>query len=168
MRAGFSSKQDLIDKLKGLATGDLWTDRLNSARSWTGLSNQKLLRLHAILSEVKEKYGSREKLIDALVAAMGRATDKDFRTHFALWPLPRLLDAVRSAEKRKAAEAPATETPAAKPAAKAEAAPAAKKPAAAKKGTAAKASAAPAAKKPAAAKKGTAKAPAAKKGAKKG
>ena len=159
--AGFGSKAELITKIKGLATEDLWVGRLNDDKSWSGISNTKLLRLHEVLSQVKDKFGSRDKLIDALVTAQGRGKDADYKKHFANWPAPRLLDALRSAEHRNK-NAPAPKAPAAKPAAKAKAEaarPAAKKPAA-KKAAAPKAEARPAAEAKPAAKKPAAKKPA--------
>jgi hypothetical protein len=105
VKAAFGSKKDLVEKIKSLATGDLWIDRLNGDKSWDSVSNAKLLRLHALLSDAKERFGSRERVIDALVAAEGRAKDLDYKKHFASWPLPRLLDALQSVERRNKAEA---------------------------------------------------------------
>lgn len=101
VRAAFGSKKELIEKVKSLATSDLWIDRLNPDKSWGSISNAKLLHLHAVLSEVKERFGSRDKLIDALLALEGRTKDADYRKRFASWPTPRLLDAFKSAERRK-------------------------------------------------------------------
>src|SRR5262249_25104300 len=140
-RAGFGSKNDLIEKIKGMATDELWLPRINKDRSWSSISNAKLLRLHAILTDAKQRFGSRDKLIEAIVAAEGRAKDTDYRKHFAPWPLPRLMDALRSAEHRNKLRAAKAAHGAAKPAGEAKTAEAtagAKKPAAgAKKGAAA-------------------------------
>jgi hypothetical protein len=125
--AGFGSKKDLVEKIKGLATDELWLGRVNEEKSWDSISNSKLLRLHAVLTSVKDRLGSRDKLIDAVVTAQGRAKDADYKKHFADWPLPRLLDALQSAEKR-AKVAAKQAAPVAK-----KAAPVAKKAAAAKK-----------------------------------
>jgi hypothetical protein len=158
--AGFQSKKELVDKIASLASGDLWLDRLNPDKGWSGVSNQKLMRMYAILTDVKQRFGSREKLIGAIVSAHGRDKDADYRKHFADWPLPRLVDALKSSEHRtrlatKAAErVAATAKPATKAKGATKAAPAkaaksastvAKKPAAAK--PAAKAAASKSAKK---------------------
>jgi hypothetical protein len=148
VKAGFGSKKDLIEKVKGLASDELWLGRLNQDKSWDSISNSKLLRLHALLSDAKQRFGTRDKLVDALVSAEGRGKDADYKKHFASWPLPRLLDALNSAEKRNKKSSKTA------PAKAAEEKPAAAKAAGAKKG---------AVKKGAAAKKGTATA-----GAKKG
>ncbi len=138
------TKKELIEKVK-TASGDLWIDGLNSEKGLAGVSNKKLLRLNAIFTKAKERFASREQLIDALVAALGRAKDNDYKKHFADWSVPRLMDRLGAAEKAKKAadkKAAAKKAPAAKAApAKVEEKPAAKAAPAAKK---------PAAKKPAA------------------
>lgn len=134
VNAGFGSKKDLIEKIRALATENLWINRLNEDKSWDSISNAKLLRLHAVLTDVSQRFGSRDKLVDAVIAAQGREKDADYRRHFADWSLPRLLDTLTSAEraaKRNAARK------AAAPAAKKEPAPAKK--ARGKKAAAAKA-----------------------------
>jgi hypothetical protein len=100
VKAGFGSKKDLVEKIKSLATEGMWLDRLNENTSFDSISNAKLLRLHTLLSDAKQRFGSRDALIDALVTAEGRARDADYKKHFANWPLPRLLDALQSAERR--------------------------------------------------------------------
>jgi hypothetical protein len=69
-------------------------------------SNKKLLRLHEVGSEIKSKYGSVEKLAEALGSAMGRAKDAPFVDKLKTYSPARLLDLVKGAEKRaKAAKA---------------------------------------------------------------
>ncbi len=41
-------------------------------------SNKKLLRLLAVATEIKDKYGSTEKLAEAAAAAVGKAKDKGY------------------------------------------------------------------------------------------
>lgn len=101
VKAGFGSKNELIEKIQGMAEG-LLVDRFNKSKSWKGISNAKLLRLHAIVNEAKQRFGTREQLIDALAAAEGHGKDADYKKRFADWPLPRLLDALKSAERRNA------------------------------------------------------------------
>jgi hypothetical protein len=104
----FGDKTKLVEAVKALATEELWLGRTNADRGkdrgLEHVSNAKLLRLHAILSEVKEKFGTREKLIDALVAAENRTKDADIKKRFANWPVPRLYDAYKSATKRAKAK----------------------------------------------------------------
>jgi hypothetical protein len=98
------SKKDLVEKVKA-AAGDLWIDRLNDDKGLAGVSNKKLLRLHAIFTKAKARFASREQIVDAIVAAEGRAKDNDYKKHFAAWPVPRLMDRLGAVEKaKKAAE----------------------------------------------------------------
>ena len=53
-----------------------------------------------VTEAVKKAYGSRDKLIDALAKALGKAKDKDYLAKLGGFPLPRLLDLAKSAERR--------------------------------------------------------------------
>jgi hypothetical protein len=117
----FGDKEKLVQALEKLTAEDLWVARTNKEKGLAHVSNSKLLRLFALFTEVKEKFGTREKLIDALLALDSRPKDQGLRQRYAAWPVPRLYDAYRSTAKRhataKAAAAKAA-APAAKPAAK--------------------------------------------------
>lgn len=105
----FGSKEELVKKVSELATGDLWLDRTNKDKGLAHLSNAKLQRLHTVLSSVKERFGNRSKLVDAVANAQGHGKDADYKKGLAAWPLPRLLDALQSGERRskRAAKKPA-------------------------------------------------------------
>jgi hypothetical protein len=109
----FGDKAKLVEALKGLTGEDLWLGRVSSDRGRTkGLehvSNAKLLRLHAVFTEVKEKFGTRAKLIDQIVAAENRGKDQGYRKRLEAYPVPRLYDLYRSASKRAKASAPKAE-----------------------------------------------------------
>jgi hypothetical protein len=134
----FGEKAKLVEALEKLTGEALWVSRTNESKGLAHVSNAKLLRLHATFTEVKEKFGTREKLIDAILEVEKRTKDAGFRQRMAEWPVPRLYDAYKSAAKRnsvatapaKPAAAKAAPKAAAKPAAKAAAKPA--KPAAKK------------------------------------
>ena len=65
-------------------------------------SNHQLLRLHAVVTRVQEKWGSRDKLIAAIGTAMNKS--KDYRAKLATFSLPRLLElATASARSAKSA-----------------------------------------------------------------
>jgi len=96
----FQDKAGLIKAVKELATEDLWIDRLDDDKGLECVSNKKLLNLHTVLSTVKQKFGSRAKLIEAIVAQEGRAKDADYKTGLARLSTPRLFDMVRAGEKR--------------------------------------------------------------------
>jgi len=64
----FDSKEKLVEAVQKLATKDLWLDRTNESKGGLArVSNAKLLRLHAVLTTVKKDFGSRAKLIDAIL-----------------------------------------------------------------------------------------------------
>jgi hypothetical protein len=86
-----SGKADLAKALAGsLAIGDedsgVVAERLKTA------SNAQLLRLQHVVETVKSKYGSRDKLIEAISNAHSKGKDKDYASKLATFSLPRLLD----------------------------------------------------------------------------
>lgn len=127
----FGDKAKLVAELEKFTKDeDLWVSRVNASKGLAHVSNAKLLRLHTTFAAVKEKFGTRAKLIDAIAEIEKRAKDEGYKTHLGAYPVPRLWDMYQSASKRAAA--------ATKPAKKAAAAPKAEKKAAPKKAAAAK------------------------------
>lgn len=100
----FGDKSKLVEALKSFTTDELWVGRTNADRGGdkglNNVSNSKLLRLHATFSEVKEKFGTRAKLIDSIVAAEKREKDAGYRKRIEQYPVPRLYDLYKSAQKR--------------------------------------------------------------------
>jgi hypothetical protein len=135
----FGDKDKLVAAIEKLADGDLWLGRTNERKGLAHVSNAKLLRLHRIFSAVKEKFGTRAKLIDAILELEKRTKDDGFRARLEKHPVPRLFDEYGAAAKRAHASEPKKprDKTAEKKAPKAAAKPAAKKPAA-KKASAAK------------------------------
>lgn len=150
----FGEKSKLVEAVQQFVNDDLWVGRENKDKGLARVSNAKLLRLIDTFTAVQAKWGTRAKLIDAVVEAAGRNKDAGYRASIESWPVPRLFDAYKSLTRKasggqKAAPAKKDDgvVAAAKKAAKtvakkatetvakaAEAAkPAAKKPAAAKK-----------------------------------
>jgi len=66
-------------------------------------SNQQLLRLQRVVATVKDKWGSREKLIAAIGEQTKSGKDKDYLTKLGSFSLPRLLDMAQSAQRRAGA-----------------------------------------------------------------
>jgi hypothetical protein len=97
----FGDKKKLVEALQALTGEALWVSRTNAAKGLAHVSNAKLLRLYATFTEVKEKFGTREKLIDAIVELEKRTKDAGYRQRLAAWPVPRLYDAYRSLQKRE-------------------------------------------------------------------
>lgn len=96
----FGSKEKLVEAVKDLATDELWIDRVNEDKGLERVSNQKLLHLHAVLSEVKSQFGSRAKLIDAILELEKRTKDTGYRARLERFPVPRLWDFYRAASRR--------------------------------------------------------------------
>ncbi len=98
-KARKAAKAKLVSAVKALADEGLWIDRVNAGKGLDSVPNKKLLRLLDTLEAVKAEFGSRDKLIDGIVALEGRK-DPGFRARFERWPTPRLWDAYRAAKKR--------------------------------------------------------------------
>jgi hypothetical protein len=128
-----------VETLVSSASEDLWVARTNKNKGLAHVSNAKLLKLHATFSEVKEKFGTRDKLVASILELEKRAKDEGYKSALSAYPVPRLYDLYKSTAKRHGVAA-AAKAPKAARAAKAPAAakPAAKKAAAAPKKTAAK------------------------------
>lgn len=110
LKAKFESKEKLVAELeKFTKSDDLWVGRLNESKGLAHVSNAKLLRLHATFTAVKEKFGTRAKLIDAIADLEKRTKDEGYKSRLGNYPVPRLWDMYQSATKRQAAAKKATE-----------------------------------------------------------
>jgi hypothetical protein len=104
----FQSKEKLVEAVQKLATADLWLDRVSAGKGLAKVSNQKLVKLHDALSDAKQRFGSRDKLISAILELKKRTKDAGYSSNLQKQPLPQLLDLHTSAEragKRAAAKA---------------------------------------------------------------
>jgi hypothetical protein len=99
----FGDKEKLVAAVEKFTQDDLWVSRTNKDKGLAHVSNAKLLRLYAIFTEVKQKFGTREKLVDAVLELEKRSKDTDLRQRLLTWPVPRLFDAYKSAAKRNSA-----------------------------------------------------------------
>lgn len=97
----FKNKEGLLAAVKGLLSDELWLDRLNSDKGLDSVSNAKLLRLHEVLSEVKKQFGSRAKLIEAVLGHGKRVKDADYKSSLQRLPTPRLLEIFKVGERAK-------------------------------------------------------------------
>ena len=123
----FGDKAKLVEELKKFTNEDLWVNRLNADKGLELVSNAKLLRLIDTFTTVKDKFGSRAKLIDSILEIEKRTKDEGYRSRLDRFPVPRLFDMYRSvsrrqaraakAEPKKVEEKPAEKKPAAKAAA---------------------------------------------------
>jgi hypothetical protein len=116
----FGDKAKLVAAVEALTGEDLWVSRTNKDKGLAHVSNAKLLRLHETFTAVKEKFGTRAKLIDAILEVEKRAKDDGYKQHLSAFPVPRLWDLYKSSAKRSAPKvAPAVKRAARKPAVKA-------------------------------------------------
>jgi hypothetical protein len=108
----FGDKAKLVAALKPFTEDDSWLPRVNAKKGLERVSNAKLLRLHELLSEVKEKFGGRLKLVDAVCELEKRTKDEGYKRRLLAYPVPRLYDHYRAAAKRhgRRATASAAET----------------------------------------------------------
>jgi hypothetical protein len=97
----FETKDKLVAAVQKLATSDLWLDRVNDTKGLGRVSNAKLLRLHELLTRAGKEFGSRAKLIDAILGLENRAKDQGYKAKLEQYPVPRLLDLHGAAERRK-------------------------------------------------------------------
>lgn len=129
-------KAKLVAAIEKLAKDDLWLERTNKNKGLGHVANAKLLRLHGIFSAVKAKFGTRDKLIEAILEAEKRSKDEGEKTRLGKYPVPRLWDMYRSLTRAQTPPTPAKDAKkAAAPAAKVKA-PAKTKKTATKKSTA--------------------------------
>jgi hypothetical protein len=109
----FGAKDKLVDKLVALLDRDE-EPKAELRKRLLVAANSKLLNLHRVATAVKERYGSREKLVAQAGSLLGHSKDKDFLARLDNQSDARLLDLVTAAE-RKAKQAAAK--PKTKPAA---------------------------------------------------
>ena len=114
----FENKEKLVAAVKKLATPELWLDRVNEGRGLESVPNAKLLRLHDALHTAKETFGSRAKLIDAILTLQKRTKDQGYQQRLESQPLPRLLDIHAASARRAKSALGATKKSASKPATK--------------------------------------------------
>jgi hypothetical protein len=95
----FGAKDKLVDKLVGLLDrGDESKDDLRKRLS--SAANTKLLHLHRVATEVKDKFGSHDALVAAVAKALGRTKDKPFVDRLAAYSDARLIDLARATERK--------------------------------------------------------------------
>ena len=121
VKADFGGKDKLVDKIVGLlGSGDEPKDEMR--RRLLGAANTKLIRLHTIATEIKAA-GGKDAAAAAAATEMGRGKDKDYVAKLGTYTSGRILDMLRSAQRRKGRSAAKPAAPAAAPKAKRAAAP---------------------------------------------
>jgi hypothetical protein len=92
-----SSKEGLIEALAGDLARETGDSKDSVKERLAGAPNTKLLRLHQALTSLRDKYGSKDKLIQALSQARGHGKDRDYAAKLQTYSIPRLLDMMRAA-----------------------------------------------------------------------
>ena len=115
----FGDKAKLVAALGPFTNDDLWVKRVNESKGLERVSSAKLLHLFEVFTAVKEKFGTRGKLVDTICELEKRTKDEGYKQRLLGYPVPRLYDAYRAAARRSAKAA----APKAKSAAVAKAAP---------------------------------------------
>jgi len=97
----FGSKDKLVKELRALFDkGDLFVERLNPDKGLTHVANAKLLKLHDVALEVKERFTTRSKLTEDLLKQLKAEKDLGLKQRFDKWGLPRLWDYYKSVAKK--------------------------------------------------------------------
>jgi galactokinase len=94
----FGGKDKLVEKLLALVETDETKEEMR--KRLLAAANSKLLHLHEVASMVKENYGSRDKLVTAAAAALGRSKDKHYLAKLETFSTAKLIDVTISAERR--------------------------------------------------------------------
>ncbi|HJX53128.1 MAG TPA: hypothetical protein VJ801_10215 [Polyangia bacterium] len=105
----FGAKDKLVDKLVTLLDrGE--EPKADLRKRLLAAANSKLLNLHRVATAVKEKFGSRDKLVAQAASLLGHSKDKDFVARLDNQSNARLLDLVIAAERKakRAAAKPKT------------------------------------------------------------
>src|SRR6185437_11615587 len=102
VREKFGDKEKLVAAVEQFTNDELWVSRTNQNKGLAHVSNAKLLRLHDTFSAVKEKFGTRAKLVEAILEIEKRTKDEGFRQRLSEFPVPRLWDMYKSSSKRHA------------------------------------------------------------------
>ena len=97
----FGDKAGLVKAIEGLATPELWVDRINAGKGLMCVSNRKLLHLHQVLAEVQSQFGSREQLIAGIAELERRSNDADYKRGLESAPTPKLYSQYLAAKKRQ-------------------------------------------------------------------
>jgi len=95
------AKEKLVAAVKKVAGKDVWLDRVNEGKGLEHVSNKKLLHLEQVLQAVA-KVGSRDKLIDAIAEAQGRAKDDAYKARLGEESTPALWDRYQAVQSRVA------------------------------------------------------------------
>ncbi len=98
MKKLYGSKDKLISSIVGVVKQDGESDT-DAVTRLKNVSNQKLLRMGEVAKQITDR-GGRAKVVAVIGDVMGRAKDSDYLTKLGSFSNGRLMDVLRSAEKR--------------------------------------------------------------------
>jgi hypothetical protein len=100
----FGDKKKLVEAVNAFVSDDLWLPRTSGDRGGQGglstVSNAKLLKLHDTFAAVKKEFGTRDKLVLAVLGLEKRTKDDGYKSRLSAWPVPRLWDHYKSVKRR--------------------------------------------------------------------
>src|SRR4029078_3833241 len=83
----FGDKAKLVAALGPFTNDDLWVKRVNEEKGLERVCNANLLKLFNVLSAVKDKFGTRFKLADAICEVEKRAKDEGYKKRLLEYPV---------------------------------------------------------------------------------
>jgi hypothetical protein len=98
----FGSKEKLVDAVVALPDAVLERgeeDKDAFRQRLSGSANAKLLRLHRTGKAVSERWGTKAKLVDAILDLRKRAKDADYRSKLSVLSIGKLYDTAVSLER---------------------------------------------------------------------
>jgi hypothetical protein len=105
----FGAKDKLVDKLMAMLDRDE-EPKEELRKRLLAAANSRLLNLHRVATTVKDKFGSRDKLVAQAAAVAGKSKDKDYVTRLDSQSDARLLDMITTAERKAKAKKAAAKT----------------------------------------------------------
>jgi hypothetical protein len=95
----FETKENLVNKVvELLAKGKDEKDELKEKLLVS--TNKKLIRLFNVGTEIKNDFGSKEKLIEKILSLKDKIKDTPYKEKISKFSLPRLLDMAKSIQKK--------------------------------------------------------------------
>lgn len=97
----FKTKEALVDRVIDLIERTAQDkDKDEFKARLLAVSNRKLLRLVEVGHEMKQRFGDRQKLVEAIATAAGKIKDKDYIAKLVKLTPPRLMALYATLEKR--------------------------------------------------------------------
>jgi hypothetical protein len=100
VKARFGTKDKLVAEVMALVEKGK-EDKADLEARLVKASNAKLLHLHDVLTEIKEKYGTPAKLVDTVLKQLNRLKDEDYKKSLLTRSPAQLLSFARSVARKK-------------------------------------------------------------------